>query len=589
MSTDTIQAPPGEAAAQPDPVTLQLIGNALQSVVDEMALTLVRTAYSANLKSAMDLSSALCDAQGRLIAQGLTLPLHLGSIPDAMAALLARFGDSLEPGDAFVLNDPYQGGTHLPDFFIFQPIFLGDDLLGYAITVAHHTDVGGRVAGGNGCDSTEIYREGLRIPPLRLQRRGKLDDSFLRLLAANVRIPVKVLGDLRAQLAACHIGERGLLEVVERYGRDQVVAACLVLLDHAERLARTEIARLPDGRFEFVDYLDGDGIDSGPIRICAAVTVDGDSLEVDFAGSSAQVKGAINSVLPFTRSAVYACVRCLMPQAMPNNEGYFRAIRVSAPPGTIVNPLPPASVAARGLTGYRIANAVMGALAQLAPDRIPACESGGDTGVSLGGYDAQRRPFVFLEFLVCSWGGRPNADGIDGAASIVVNFSNYPAEVIEREYPLRIEENGYLLDSGGAGQFRGGLALVRQYRMLESSATLQLRADRALTGPYGLAGGWPGSPARNVLLHDGEARELPSKTTLAFQHGDGLRLELAGAGGWGPPHERDPQAVLSDVLDEKVSRACARDSYGVVLDAFGQAIDDAATRALRARLSGKGE
>src|SRR5439155_20359785 len=235
------------------------------------------------------------------------------------------------------------------------------------------------------------------------------------------------------------------------------------------RMTRGEIASWPDRLYEFGDHLDDDGIDPDPIPIRVVATVSGDHLVVDFEGSGAQVKGAINSVMSFTRSTTYACVRCLLPQTIPNNEGYFRAIEVRAPAGTIVNPLPPAAVAARGLTGYRIANAVMGALAQVAPDRIPACESGGDTGVSLGGYDAERRPFVFLEFLVCSWGGRPLADGIDGAASIVVNFSNYPAEVIEREYPLRIEENGYLPDTGGPGRFRGGLALVRQYRFLEDS------------------------------------------------------------------------------------------------------------------------
>jgi N-methylhydantoinase B len=564
-----------------DPITLELIRNGMQSVVDEMALTLVRTAYSANLKSAMDLSSALCDARGRLVAQGLTLPLHLGSIPDAIEALLARFSGQVRPGDAFVLNDPYEGGTHLPDFFVFQPVFLVDELLGYAVTVAHHTDVGGRVAGGNGCDSTEIYQEGIRIPPLRLRSAGQLDQGFLRLLAANVRIPVKVLGDLRAQLAACHIGERGLLELVARYGREPVTMAFSELLDYTERLARIEIGRLPDGRYSFTDYLDDDGIDPGRIEISVTVTVHGDSMDVDFAGSSEQVKGAINSVLSFTRSAVYACVRCLMPATIPNNEGYFRAIHVTAPPGTIVNPLPPASVAARGLTGYRIANAVMGALAQAAPDRVPAAESGGDTGLSLGGYDAQRRPFVFLEFLVCSWGGRPFADGIDGAASIVVNFSNYPAEVIEREYPLRIEANGYLPDTGGPGRFRGGLALARQYRFLEETATLQLRADRGLVGPYGLAGGTAGTPARNVLFQGGAERPLPSKTTLTLHRGDGLRLELAGAGGWGPPLERDPQAVLRDVLDEKVSIDHARRVYGVVIGPSGRDVDEQATLELR--------
>jgi N-methylhydantoinase B len=569
-----------------DPITAELIRNSLQSIVDEMALTLVRTAYSANLKSAMDLSSAICDRSGQLIAQGLTLPLHLGSIPDAMHALLARFDGSFHPGDAFVLNDPYDGGTHLPDFFVFQPVFDGEELLAFAVTVAHHTDVGGRVAGGNGWDSTEIYQEGLRIPCVRLCTDGQIEADFLRLLSANVRIPTKVLGDLRAQLAACHVGERGLLELLGTYGAEVLHSAFADLLNYTEQLARSVISRLPVGRFEFTDYLDDDGIEPGPIPFHVAVTVRGSELDVDFTGSSPQVKGAINCVLSFTRSSVYACVRCLLPPTLPNNEGYMRVINVIAPPGTIVNPLPPAPVAARGLTGYRIANAVMGALAQVAPDSVPACESGGDTGISLGGYDARRRAFVFLEFLVCSWGGRPFADGIDGVASMVVNFSNYPAEVIEREYPLRIEEYGFVPDSGGPGKFRGGLALVRRYRFLEESGTFQIRSDRGRFAAYGLAGGGAGRRSRNVLNPGSAERLLPGKTTLQVAHGDVLLHELAGAGGWGDPLGRDPGRVLADVLDEKITPEHARTAYGVVLDASGARVAEAETAQLRAQVRG---
>jgi N-methylhydantoinase B len=562
-------------------ITAELIRNSLQAIVDEMALTLVRTAYSANLKSAMDLSSALCDSWGRLIAQGLTLPLHLGSIPDAIEALLRRFGGRFQPGDAFVLNDPYDGGTHLPDFFVFQPVFHAGQHIAFTVTVAHHTDVGGRVAGGNGWDSTEIYQEGLRIPPVRLCADGRMNEDFLQLLRANVRIPMKVLGDLRAQLAACHIGERGLLDLVERYGVSTLLGAFAEMLEYTERIARTTIESLPDGRYEFTDHLDDDGIDPDPIPIKVAVEIRGSDLEVNFEGTSPQVKGAINCVLSFTRSAVYACIRCLLPPTLPNNEGYFRAVRVVAPPGTLVNPLPPAPVAARGLTGYRIANAVMGALAQVAPEHVPACESGGDTGISLGGYTSERRAFVFLEFLVCSWGGRPSSDGIDGVASMVVNFSNYPVEVIEREYPLRIEEYGSLSDCGGPGKFRGGLALVRCYRFLEQSGTFQIRADRSRFAAYGLAGGKPGSLSRNVLNPGPNEQVLPPKTTLHIQYGDELRHELAGAGGWGDPFARDPQTVLDDVLDEKVSPEHARTAYGVALSADATRVDEVETVRLR--------
>jgi N-methylhydantoinase B len=570
-----------------DPILLELIRNGLESVVDDMALTLVRTAYSANLKRAMDFSTAFCDVDGRLVGQGLTLPVHLGSIPEAMIAVLAWYRERVRPGDVFILNDPYEGGTHLPDLYVVQPIYHDGSLLGYVCTIAHHTDIGGRVAGGNACDSTEIYQEGLRVPPLRLYDQGEVNEGFFRLLERNVRIPTKVLGDLRAQLAACHIGERGLLELVERYGRDVLLAAFEELLDYSESLARVEIARWPDGRYEFVDYLDDDGIDPDPIPIKVAVVVQGDQLTVDFTGSGAQVKGGINSVLSFTRSATYACVRCLLPQNIPNNEGYFRAIEVIAPPGTIVNPLPPGPVAARGLTGFRIANAVFGALAKLAPDKVPASEVGGDTGVTMGGYYADRRSFVFLEFLFCAWGGRPFADGVDGVSSMVVNFSNYPAEVIENEYPLRIEEYGFVPDSGGPGLHRGGLALVRQYRFLEDSATLQIRSDRTKFPPYGLAGGEPGRLCRTILNPGSNERELPAKTLLTIHRGDVFRHELAGAGGWGDPLERDPERVLADVLNEKVTVEGAKKGYGVVLDSTSHLVDHRATDQLRAFLRGQ--
>lgn len=313
------------------------------------------------------------------------------------------------------------------------------------------------------------------------------------------------------------------------------------------------------------------------------VTVSGDRLVADFTGSAPQVKGAINSPIPFTKSAVYACVRHLIGGDPPNNEGYFRPIEVVAPPGTIVNPVLPASVAARGLTGFRIANAVFGALAQVAPGRVFACEVGGDTGVSIGGYDAERKAFVFLEFLFGSWGGRPTKDGIDACSSSVVNFSNNPIEVIEAEYPIRIQRYGYLADSGGAGRFRGGLALVREYRFEEAEGTLQLRTDRRRHLPYGLQGGRQGTPAANWLNPETPAaRDLPAKCTLTLRRGDVFRHVYAGPGGWGDPFTRDPERVRWDVLEEKLTVGHARRAYGVALDPVTLAILPEETARLRA-------
>src|SRR5215469_2777705 len=511
-----------------EPILLELLKHAVDAIVDEMAIALVRTAYSNNLKNSMDMSCALCDAQGRLIGQGMTLPLHLGSIPDAMGCITRKFGTSVRAGDVFILNDPYEGGTHLPDFYIIKPVWLEDALFGWAATIGHQLDVGGMTPGGNGCDATEIFQEGLRIPPMRLYDRGEPVDAVFEIIERNVRVPRQVLGDVRAQLAACAAGEKGLLSLIDRYGAERFRACSNALLDQAERLARNAIRAMPDGTYAFEDFIDDDGVDPGAIPIRVTITVAGDQLTADLTGTAPQVKGAINSPLPFTKSAVYACVRHLIGGDPPNNEGYFRPIEVIAPAGTIVNPVMPASVAARGLTGFRVANALFGALAQIAPDRVFACEMGGDTGVSFGGYDRERRPFVFLEFLFGSWGGRPARDGVDACSSSVVNFSNNPIEVIESEYPLLIERYGYVPDSGGAGKHRGGLAVERQYRFLEATGTLQLRTDRRRHLPYGLAGGRPGTPSDNVLNPDGERRQLPSKCRLTIRRGDVFRHVLGG-------------------------------------------------------------
>jgi len=445
--------------------------------------------------------------------------------------------------------------------------------------------VGAKTPGGLSGDATEIYQEGLRIPALKLYEAGRPVDAIFEMIDRNVRVPRQVLGDVRSQVAACLTGERGYLGLVAKHGRDRFAACNTALLDQAERLARNAIAAMPDGVYTFTDWMDDDGIDPDPIPITVTITVEGDRMVADFTGSAPQVRGGINSPLPFTKSAVYACVRHLIGGEPPNNEGYFRPIEVIAPPGTVVNPVSPAAVAARGLTGFRMANVIFGALAQIAPDRVFACEVGGDTGVSFGGYDKDRKPFVFLEFLFGSWGGRPDRDGIDAVSSSVVNFSNNPIEVIESEYPILIERYGYVPDTGGAGKFRGGLAPVRQYRFLEHEASLQLRTDRRAHLPYGLAGGRSGTASANILNPGTpDERLLPPKCTITVRHGDVFRHVLAGAGGWGDPFTRDPALVLRDVLEEKISADYADREYGVVIrDGAVQEDETARRRAVASR------
>jgi N-methylhydantoinase B len=565
-----------------DPVTLELVKNAVESVVDEMALTMMRTAYSSNLKSSNDLSSAYCSLDGELLAQGFTLPMQLGSIPDAMATVIAKFGGSFEPGDVVILNDPYEGGTHLPDIFLIKPLFLDGEHVAYCATIAHHTDIGGRVAGGNASDSTEIYQEGLRLPPIKLYDAGRPNQALFEVIAKNVRVPENLLGDLRAQLSAIHIGERGFVELVERWGKALLLTALDDLMAYTERLARAEIAQWPDGRYDFTDYIDDDGMDPEPIPIACTVTVEGDSLHIDFTGTAPQVRGAINATGSFAKSAAYACVRALMSGGIPNNGGYFRPISFTIPTRSVINPDLPAPVAARGLTGFRLTTAIMGALAKVAPDRVPACESGGDTGITIAGWHDDDRPFVFLEFLHASWGGRPDKDGIDACSSISANFSNNPIEYLEGDHPLRIEEYAFVSDTGGAGKHRGGLGMVRQYRFLEREGVLQLRTDRQKFLPWGLDGGKPGAPSSNVVIIDGQPEVPPSKAARILHRGDVLRHTLAGAGGYGNPFERDPALVAEDVADEKVSLAAARSEYGVVIDPATLQVDEAATATLRA-------
>jgi len=561
-----------EQTMRNDAIRLELMKNAFAAIADEMAATVVRTARSSVIKEAMDFSTGLLDLKGNLVAQGLCLPVHMGSFPPTLATVLEKFEGQIRPGDVFALNDPYTGaGLHLPDIFIFKPIFHDGKLLAFAAAIGHQTDIGGRVPGGNACDNTEIFQEGLRIPPLRIVDRGEPVEAFFDILRLNVRVPDTVIGDVKATIAACTRGERALIALAKKHGADAILADMAKLLDYSEVLTRAEFGAFPDGAWEFEDFLDDDGFSEDPIRIAVKVIKSGTDITVDFTGTSRQVKGSINLPIAMTQSSAYACLRSIVSPNVPTNSGFMRPIKVIAEPGSIVNPIAPAPVAARGLTSMRVTEAVWGALAHMLPGKVFSCGAQGDFGVTIAGYGAERRPFVLLEFLFGTWGGRPNKDAIDALSSLAVNYSNTPVEIVEREQPIRIEEYGFRQDSCGPGKFRGGLGLVREYRLTGvEEAVLQVRSDRQKFRPYGLKGGTPGANAANFLRGaDNPKQALPGKFMRTLKRGECYRAELAGGGGWGDPFERAPQSVLQDVLDEKISRASATRDYGVAVNDDG--------------------
>jgi N-methylhydantoinase B len=511
----------------------------------------------------MDFSAALCDANGGTVAQAVTVPFHLGSVPHALDTLRARWGDRMRPGDVFVMNDPFDGGIHLQDIFVFRPVFLDGGLIGFATTTAHHGDVGGRLPGSAACDNTEIFQEGIRLPWLKLYDGGEPVEAIFDVIRANVRIPRMTLGDLAAQVAATTVAERALQELARRYGPERLADLMTGLVEHTDRLVRQELATWPDGTATFTDHLDSDGIERRDVPITATVTIEGDELTVDLTESAPMVAGALNSTRSFVQACVYQAVRSALEVEVPNTSGAFRPIRVLTKPGTILHVVMPGASSMRGVTGFRALDAVQGALAQLIPDRVPAAGEGGNTLAVFGAERADGPRFVFYELVVGTWGGTPRDDGNDGLTNPASLAANVPVEVAEWEFPIRIERYGLVPDSGGAGQHRGGLAIERAWRCLTPGTSLIIRSDRSAHAPYGLHGGQPGTVSSNLLVRaDGSEETLPSMVSTTIEAGDLYVHRTAGGGGWGDPALRDPERIAADVADGKVTPEAAREEYG---------------------------
>ncbi len=578
--------PDTKPEAEIDAITLEILRNRIDAITEEMQLTLLRSAVSVILKEGEDCSSGLFDAAGDLIGQACANPLHLGVMGPAVKAILERFpaGD-MQPGDVYLLNDPYTGGTHLPDLIMAAPVFAGDRLIAFGVALAHHEDVGGKAQGSMPADATEIFQEGLIIPPTRLYEAGRSNRTLFDLLERNVRLPGVLFGDLDAELACAKIGTRGIDRMVAEFGVDTVLTAIAALSDLAERRTRQKLADIPDGRYGFRDLVDSDGIDIGTrLEIACTVTIAGSDVTVDFEGSSPQAPGPANIGYWGTASAAYYVVRAVTDPDIPSNQGAMRPVTVRVPEGSFLNPRHPAPVCIRAHTGKRIADAVLGAFAKAAPDRVAAPGSGSLSVCSFGGVDEDGTPFGATDLVAGGTGGRPGKDGIDLLDTDVTNCQNVPVEALEAHYPLRVLTTRYRTDSGGAGAFRGGLGLERAYQITRGPVRCCFRSERHDTDPWGLAGGTAGARyASRIKRADGSVEALPSKAIFELRTGDVLEFLTGGGGGYGDPLTRDPDLVLNDVRQGKVSVAAANEAYGVVIE--NGAIEADATAALRKTLT----
>jgi N-methylhydantoinase B len=525
-----------------DPIRLEIYKHLFAAIAEEMGVVLRKASYSPNIKERRDFSCALFDAEGRMVAQAAHIPVHLGSMPLSVEAAVNAFVH-LAPGDMVLLNDPFRGGTHLPDITLVTPVFtsMGSEtrnfespaLIGYVASRAHHADVGG-VTPGSMPVAREIYQEGLIIPPVRLVRQGQIDTDLLELILANVRTPQERSGDLWAQIAANQRGAERLMEMVERYGMAEVSEYMKALLAYTERMTRRLIAGLPNGRYTFTDVLDDDGVSNAPVPITASVTILDDRAVVDFTGSAPQQKGSVNAVYAITLSAVYYVFRCLLGLDVPNNAGCLAPIQVIAPPGTVVNALPPAPVAGGNVeTSQRIVDVLLGALSQAAPHLIPAASQGTMNNLTIGGFDSyHNRPFAYYETIGGGMGARPDSDGPPALHSHMTNTLNTPAEALEYAYPLRVLRYAVRRGSGGAGRYRGGDGICREILTLVD-AQVTLLTERRRYPPYGLHGGQPGQPGVNQLIRGGEEIPLPGKGTYELHAGDIIRIQTPGGGGFG--------------------------------------------------------
>lgn len=544
-----------------DPVQLEIIRNALVACAEEMSVTVWRTSRSSVVREILDYSTCVFDARGRSVAQAARMPVHLNSMGSCLESILASHIplEDWREGDVILTNDPYCGGQHLPDLQAFTPVFLDGERIAIAGILVHHLDVGGGAPGSYYAGATEIFQEGLRIPPVKLVEAAKPNQAVFRILLQNSREPANVGGDFASQLAALRIGVTALGRVGRRYGAAHLARACEAIQAQSELAMRAAIGRVPDGVYHYQDFVDDDGLNQEPLNIQVKLTVAGEALAVDLSGSSPQARGPVNCTLNMTSSAVICGVMMAIGTEIPANAGCYRPIRIQAPPGSVVNANPPSPVANRMAVGHRVVNAVIGAFAAALPGRIAAAYYGVSYAYALNAIHADGRRQVYFDLECGGWGAHPEADGASGFSCGFHNIANAPVEMLEASYPLTFLRYGLTPDSGGAGQTRGGLGLTREWQLDAPEGNFVANLDRFRFPPPGLDGGMPGGAGRLTLTRaDGSSEALPSKVVgVTLRQGDAVRLETSGGGGYGDPRRRDRQSLAADLLDGYVSDAGA--------------------------------
>ncbi|NQW10462.1 MAG: hydantoinase B/oxoprolinase family protein [Alphaproteobacteria bacterium] len=538
--------------AELDPIQVEIIRNALVAAAEEMSVTIWRTSRSSVVRDILDYSTCVFDAAGGAVAQSTAIPIHLNSMPSCLREILTNHIplENWHEGDIIICNDPYAGGQHLPDIQTFKPVFLDGERIAIAGVLVHHLDVGGGAAGSYDPNATEIYQEGFRIPPLKIAEAGKRNEAVVKLLLRNSREPVNVAGDFASQLAALDTGAANLQRVGRRYGPALLKAAMARIQDQSEAAMRAMIAAIPDGVYDFHDFVDDDGIDRDtPLKINVRLTVHGEAVSIDLDGSSPQAKGPVNCTLAMSLSAVVCGVMMALGTDIPANAGCYRPITVAAPEGTVVNARSPAPVANRMATGHRIVTTVMGAFDQAMPGTVPAAYYGVSYAYAMNCFNADGSRQVYFDLECGGWGAHPEEDGANGFSCGLHNVSNAPVEMLENTLPIQFQEYGLVPDSGGKGRTRGGLGLTRAFRLEAPAGVFAANLERFKYRPYGLAGGEPGQPGRLTLTRaaTGHVEELPSKVArLEVSKGDVVRLQTAGGGGYGPPGARDLEAIARD-------------------------------------------